>query len=115
MLGASRTVRDGRTVAHEFVRIGPAGDGVLTYHAHPSGQAPAAFRLARLEPRLAVFENAAHDFPQRIGYRRLADDTLLAWIEGEQRGTPRRLEFPMRRTPCPGGAAPRVARRDEDA
>jgi hypothetical protein len=41
-------------------------------------------------------ENPAHDFPQRISYRKRGADSLLARIEG---GT-RDIDFPMRRVAC---------------
>jgi hypothetical protein len=100
MLGVSRTVRDGRTVEYEFVVIRAAQDGTLFYHAHPSGQASTEFRLARASDREVVFENPAHDFPQRVGYRLDPDDKLTAWIEGSRDGATRRIPFPMRRVSC---------------
>jgi hypothetical protein len=100
MLGVSRTVRDGRTIEHEFVVIRPTADGALVYHAHPSGQASAEFRLLRLLEREVVFENATHDFPQRVGYRLGDDGTLMAWIEGTRGGAVKRIAFPMRRASC---------------
>ena len=51
-----------------------------------------------------MFENAAHDFPQRVGYRVAGGDSLLAWIEGTRDGQVRRIEFPYRRVACPGAA-----------
>jgi hypothetical protein len=89
MLGVSRTVRDGRTVEYEFVVIRAAQD-----------QASTEFRLVRAGDRDVVFENAAHDFPQRVGYRLDADVRLTAWIEGSRDGATRRIPFPMRRVSC---------------
>jgi hypothetical protein len=110
MLGVSRTVRDDRTIEHEFVVIRATPDGTLVYHAHPSGQASAEFRLLRLLEREVVFENAAHDFPQRVGYRLGDDGTLTAWIEGTRGGEVKRIPFPMRRASCdsktPGASPP---------
>jgi len=106
MLGMSRTVQDGRTVEYEFVVIRPAPDGTLVYHAHPSGQASAEFRLVRTAEHEVIFENVAHDFPQRIGYRLDPDGTLKAWIEGRRNGTTRRVSLPMRRAPCATVTAP---------
>jgi hypothetical protein len=101
MLGMGRTVRDGRTVEYEFLVIGPAPDGRLVYRAHPSGQASAEFRLARAGDTEVVFENPAHDFPQRVGYRLERDEvTLTAWIEGTSKGETRRIPFPMQRVAC---------------
>jgi hypothetical protein len=68
--------------------------------AKPSGQAEAAFALARSGPEELLFENLQHDFPQRIGYRRQSKDALLAWVDATRNGRERRLEFPYQRVPC---------------
>ena len=101
MLGLSRTVRAGNTVAHEFVVIRSIDSAGLAYIAHPSGQASAVFHARYVGEREVVFENTAHDFPQRIGYRLDASGRLLlAWIEGVGKSGPRRAEFPMTRVAC---------------
>lgn len=96
MLGMSRTVRNGRTVAYEFIRIAPGADGKLAFIAQPSGQAQASFALVRQDGDTAVFENPAHDFPQRIIYRRAGKTGLHARIEGKGKG----IDFPMSRSAC---------------
>ena len=101
MLGVARTLRGDSLVEYELVVVRERA-GVLTYQAHPSGQASAVFTAQRVSDSLVVFENAVHDFPQRVGYHRVRSDSLLAWIEGSVRGTARRIEFPYTRTSCPG-------------
>jgi hypothetical protein len=100
MVGLSRTVRGGELVAYELVVIRERGDR-LVYIAHPSGQPSAEFLSTTLSEGSVVFENPGHDFPQRIGYRRQGP-SLQAWIEGTKDGQARRVEFPYRRTACPG-------------
>ncbi len=68
LLGMGRTVRDGKAVAFEFLRIEERG-GEVFYVASPQGAPPTDFRLVTAEGTRAVFENPAHDFPQRIEYR----------------------------------------------
>ncbi|ANO52946.1 hypothetical protein BA177_02870 [Woeseia oceani] len=97
MLGASRTVRDGQTVAWEYLRIEADERGQLSYIASPSGQTTTRFRMARLATHDVVFENLQHDFPQRIRYRQLASGQLLASIEGESKGQNRLIEFLLSR------------------
>lgn len=99
MLGVNRTVRNGRLVAYEFLLL-DGRDTTLTYVAHPSGQSAAAFRAESIAADRAVFSNPSHDFPQRIGYARLARDSLLAWIAGVSDGERRRAEFPFARVAC---------------
>ena len=102
MLGVSRTVRGGNTVAYEFMRIAAGADGKLAFHAQPSGKPPAAFALRSMSPTEVVFENPEHDFPQRIIYRANGADGLLASIEGLRNGAPRTISFPYRRSTCEG-------------
>ncbi|HWW26322.1 MAG TPA: DUF6265 family protein [Caulobacter sp.] len=96
MLGLGRTVRDGKLREYEFVRIVEA-DGSLAYIAEPSGQARAAFPLKSLTADEAVFENAAHDFPQRVIYRRRGPDAVTGRIEGQIGGQTKSVDFPYER------------------
>jgi ketosteroid isomerase-like protein len=98
LFGISRTVRGGKTVAFEFMQIQRAADGAIELIAHPSGQATTTFRLVEAAGHKAVFENPAHDFPQRVIYQLRGADDLLAWIEGEADGEFTRVEFPMVRS-----------------
>ena len=101
MIGVSRTVRGDSLFEYELVVVRETG-GALAYHAHPSGQPAAVFPAREVTDSSVVFENAEHDFPQRIGYRRVGADSLVAWIEGTAGGKARRVEFPYRRAACPG-------------
>ena len=100
MLGMSRTVRDGRLVEHELMILSERGEQ-LAYEAHPSGQSTATFFSSTVTSSLVVFENPAHDFPQRIGYERKGADALTAWVEGPQNGRTRRIEYAYQRAQCP--------------
>lgn len=101
MLGASRTTMGDRVREFELLRLTAVGD-TLVYTASPSGQATTAFRspLPMSNDELVV-ENLAHDFPQRIRYRRVGTDSLLARVEGPgQGGAVRGFDLPMRRIRC---------------
>ena len=64
------------------IESGVPGPGDTGFVAQPRGAAaPVAFRLVRSRPREAVFENPAHDFPQRVIYRR-EGNRLTGRIEG---------------------------------
>lgn len=104
MIGVGRTVRGDRLVDYEFVVLREQ-EGQLAYQAHPSGQPSAKFLSRTVSDTEVLFENPAHDFPQRVGYRRDGPDALLAWIEGTRDGQARRVEFPYRRVTCPGKMA----------
>ena len=98
MLGVGRTVQGEKLIEFELVLI-KEQDGKLAYEAHPSGQPSAVFLSRTVGEQHVVFENAAHDFPQRVGYTRTGD-ALLAWIEGTRNGQVRRIEFRYARTGC---------------
>jgi hypothetical protein len=101
MIGMSRTVREGRLVEFELVVLREQGD-LLAYEARPSGQPPAVFLSKTVGDSMVVFENPEHDYPQTVGYQRESPDSLLAWIDGTSKGTPRRVDFRYRRAACPG-------------
>lgn len=99
LLGLSRTIKQDRIVFHEFMRI-ETRDGAVTYTPRIGApQAPVSFTLIRQTADEVVFENLAHDFPQRILYRRTSNG-LFARIEGSQSGKERAVDFPMLRTSC---------------
>jgi hypothetical protein len=97
----ARTVRDGKTIEFEFVRI-EEQDGLLVYIAQPSGQKQATFRQTELTDSLVVFSDPEHDFPQSVRYQRLPDGTILARIEGTIDGKPRKIDFPYARPAAKG-------------
>src|SRR5690349_18050491 len=99
MLGMSRTVVNGKTPYFEFLQIKRDGDD-LVYVARLQGKEPTPFKLVKLNESAAVFENLQHDFPQRIAYQRQIDGSLIATIEGDDKGKPKRVDFPMQRVKC---------------
>ena len=100
MLGMSRSVRRDALKEYELLVIRERGSS-LVYVAHPSGQPSAEFVSSSVTEHGVVFENPAHDFPQRIGYER-DGSSLQAWIEGLRQGNLRRVEFAYHRTACAG-------------
>lgn len=101
MLGMSRTLVRGAAREFEFLRI-VLRDSTPTYLAQPGGGAPTAFAAVLVSDTAVLFANPAHDFPQRIGYRPVGRDSLVAHIEGTAGERRRRMEFPMQRVGCGG-------------
>lgn len=96
--GASVTLRGDSIIASERLHI-VLREQTFVYIAVPSGQQRAEFTASTAHGYLAVFENAVHDFPQRIIYRP-AGDSLHARIDGIVEGALRAIDFPMVRTAC---------------
>ena len=92
MLGVSRTVKNDKMVAFEFLRV-VERDGGLVYVAQPGGAPPTEFVLTELGATRAVFENPRHDSPQRIVYELSAEGSLSASIGFAKGGRPQRFEF----------------------
>lgn len=100
MLGMSQTVAGGKTRAFEFLRITEDPEGTVSYRPNPGGKESVAFKLAKATATEVVFENPAHDFPQRIAYE-LKEGQLVARIE--LMDGKKRQEFPMKPVSCTGG------------
>lgn len=105
MLGMGRTTNARGLADYELTLIRQDGERLL-YEAHPKGQPPAAFVALVANGDSVVFEAREHDFPQRVAYRRVGRDSVLAWVAGTMRGTARRIEFPYQRVPCPTEPSP---------
>jgi hypothetical protein len=102
MLGGSRTVVANVAREFEHLRIRARGD-TLIYTAIPSGQKETDFRSIQVTATSVIFENKAHDFPQRIIYRRAGADSVIARVEGPgPNNTTRGFDIPMRRASCGG-------------
>lgn len=99
MMGMSRTVAGGALREWESLRIVPMG-GTLSYVATPSGQKETVFSAKTVSDTLVAFENPTHDFPQRIAYRRVGADSMVARISGMTNGKERGVDFGMRRVGC---------------
>jgi hypothetical protein len=100
MLGTSQTVKDGKSVAFEFLRIINNGHGLIYVAKPSSAKEETAFAAIRMTATEIVFENATHDFPQRIIYRLDSKDALSARIEGRNNGKDMAMDFPMKRIRC---------------
>jgi len=99
MIGMSRTVKSGKTVSFEYLRIVQNELGVFYISKPNENSSATAFKLIKSSSNQAVFENASHDFPQRIIYRR--DKTsLFARIEGSNNGKSTAIDFPMVKVKC---------------
>lgn len=80
MQGSAQMIKDGKTTSFEFSLV-LHEEGKVIYRPFLKGvQASVDFTLVKQSATEAIFENLAHDFPQRIIYRK-ADGKLTARIE----------------------------------
>jgi hypothetical protein len=106
MLGASLTLEGGRLTGFESSRISPStpAGGNVSYFAGVDGAPPVAFAAKEASGTRVVFENAEHDFPQRVIYERVGD-VLNARIEGHMGDRDQSMSWSYRKadlnTRCP--------------
>jgi hypothetical protein len=99
MIGVGRTLKAGKLVDFEFLRIIETGSG-LAYVSRPSGNKnETTFSLKSSAANSVIFENPTHDFPQRILYKREGTN-LTARIEGTTNGKLRGVDFRYVRAAC---------------
>jgi hypothetical protein len=96
MLAMNRTTPKAGRAAFEYLRIEERKEG-LVYVASPSGKGATDFPLADVGERFVVFENAAHDFPQRIRYELDAAGALRARVSGTVGGKEEAQEWTWQR------------------
>ncbi len=97
--GKGYGIENGDTIFQENLKLAARrGDifYIATVNEHLAGK-PTAFKLKADSSEAFVFENPAHDFPQRIIYRQTGENTMEASIEGEVNGKLQSDGFTMRR------------------
>ena len=88
------------TVFYETVSL-EQRDSSLYYIVSAKGQntgGSVSFKLTSDSDTTLVFENPDHDFPKKITYNRIGDDSLFAEISGEVNGKERSEGFPFKKS-----------------
>lgn len=101
MMGTSRVLAGGRTVFSEFVEVAEKPAGLVMTVALGIGRPGVSFTRIAAGPDEVVFENPAHDFPQRIRYRKQSDTAVLARIEGVEKGEAKGEDYAFKKIACP--------------
>lgn len=90
--GAGYSLIGSDTVLMEYISIQMINDK-LTYIARPNGQSMVSFSLIESGNGQFVFENKANDFPQKLLYQKLPNDSLSITLEGVANGIDRSMTF----------------------
>lgn len=85
------------TIMSEEMMLDQRGDSLhLVVNArNQNDEKPVSFTLTGFAANKYIFENPKHDFPTRIIYNKIAEDSLLAEISGVNEGRTTIVEFPM--------------------
>lgn len=97
--GKSYFVTGNDTVSSETISIEQSGNQLFyipTVKEQNSAQ-PIKFTLTLSTNKHLVFENPKHDFPQKISYTQITNDSLLAEISGILEGKYNSQKFPLTR------------------
>lgn len=97
MIGMSRTVLNGKMTGFEYMRIERDWFSLRFISKPSQNSVETPFTIYKWSANEVVFANPAHDFPQRIIYRRNGDK-LFARIENLQGD--KGVDFPMTRKKC---------------
>jgi hypothetical protein len=62
-----------------------------------NNEQPVSFELTSMTPNQLVFENSKHDFPSKITYTKITQDSMVAKISGILKGKEQTEYFPMKR------------------
>jgi len=99
LLGKSYKINQMDTMVFETIKLAEKS-GKLYYIPTVSNQnqgEPVKFTLVNLSDTAMVFENATHDFPQVIQYKKQGGDALLAEIRGKRGKEERTIQFAMKK------------------
>lgn len=99
MAGISTSIRDTTRRVTERLRLFYRGD-TLIYEASPARQPRNEFKSTKIASDELVFADPEHDFPQKIVYRRIGADSLLARVEGDRAGRMQPIDYPFKRIAC---------------
>ena len=98
-IGRSYSLTGADTVSSEHIRL-EQHKGKLYYIPtvkNQNGGKAVTFTLTSSNNKHLVFENPEHDFPQKITYTLITNDSLVAEISGTKKGRQKAIQFPMKR------------------
>lgn len=91
--GVSYKINGSDSIIYERVELKKDSGRAWYIVTATDGTAPVRFGLIGSDDRGFIFENKQHDFPQRIIYRFVNDDSIAARIEGDQKGVTRYVDY----------------------
>lgn len=97
--GESYILKSNDTIFHEFMNIEKTNNEWY-YKVKVNGQnhnEAVVFKLASSSHNQWVFYNPQHDFPNKITYLRITEDSIVASISGILNGQEKVEQFPMKK------------------
>ena len=97
--GVSYFIKGKDTLHDESMNLLQKGDSLI-YSSTVEGQdndLPISFLASKITATQLVFENAKHDYPQKIEYRQIKNDSIVAVISGKQQNKASSEAYPMKK------------------
>lgn len=97
--GESYFAKGGDTVFAETVVLDEISETMAYTVTVPNqnDEKPVRFEMTSIDKNHITFENPAHDFPNKISYRKITHDSIVAEISGNMDNKQESQKFPMKR------------------
>ncbi|MDI9312633.1 MAG: DUF6265 family protein [Limnohabitans sp.] len=92
--GVSYIMKGNDTIFNENVLLEQRNDS-LFYDVSVNGQDETYFYLTKSSKKEVTFENPKHDFPTKITYKLISQDSIIATISGKIKGKEKSVTYPM--------------------
>jgi hypothetical protein len=98
-IGKSYVLAGKDTVFNENVILEQQNDSLfyIVSIENQNEEKPVSFYLSSASSNQLVFENPKHDFPTKIVYNKINNDSIFAEISGKQEGKEVKESFPMKK------------------
>lgn len=100
LLGESIVVMARDTVFYEKMDLFQKNDSLILKISvkDQNKEKPVSFYLTKSDDKELTFENPKHDFPTKIVYTKISNDSMVGAIYGKKEGKEVSETFPMKRT-----------------
>lgn len=98
-LGVSYVIVKTDTVFYESISLKQKNKkwNYIVSVKNQNNEQPISFEMTSMTPNQLVFENPKHDFPSKITYTKITQDSIVAKISGILKGKEQTEYFPMKR------------------
>jgi hypothetical protein len=98
-LGVSYVIVEKDTVFYELISLEQKNKkwNYSVSVKNQNNEQPVSFEMTSMTPNQLVFENPKHDFPSKITYTKITQDSIVAKISGILKGKEQTEYFPMKR------------------
>jgi len=82
--GSTYSIEKNKVVSSETLRLVEMSGEIFYIAKVASNKLPITFKLTSCTANSVIFENSAHDFPQRISYQLKNEQSMIVFVSGEK-------------------------------